>query len=61
MFGVEQDLPYFFADSGIAWVSKTLDRNALILQPFGQEFCLRTLSAAVRPIKNYKFACKFVF
>ena len=56
MFGIEQDFPYFLADGGIAWIAKTAGRHALAFQPLDQKSCLRTLTATVRAIENYKFA-----
>jgi hypothetical protein len=61
MLGVEQDLSYLLADSGIAGIAQANGLHPFVLQPSAQESCLGALATAVRAIEYNELALELVF
>ena len=61
MFGIEQDIPYFLADVGIAWIAKAAGFHSILIQPIDQQAGLSAFAATVRAVEYDKLAFKIFF
>jgi hypothetical protein len=55
MLGIKQDFANFLPDCRVTGISESFSRNTLPLKTLSQQFCLRTLPATVRAVKNNEF------